>query len=85
MLDAPFPNPANSEAVLRWAARSSAPARLEIVDVAGRRVATVVEGGRADGLVRMSSWIPDGVASGVYFAVLSAGEESVVRRVVVAR
>ncbi|MGQ0720928.1 MAG: hypothetical protein ACT4PE_05050 [Candidatus Eiseniibacteriota bacterium] len=85
MLDAPFPNPSRGEAVLRWAARSAAPARLEIVDVTGRRVAVIVDQGRGDGLVRRASWIADDVAAGVYFAVLSAGEEFVVRRVVIAR
>jgi photosystem II stability/assembly factor-like uncharacterized protein len=85
MLDAPYPNPTREGAVLRWAARSDWPVRLEIVDVGGRRVATIVDGGRGDGLVRNASWLADGAASGVYYAVLRAGDETRTRRLVVAR
>jgi hypothetical protein len=85
LLDAPYPNPAREEAMLRWAARSDVPVRLEILDVSGRRVATVVDGGRGDGFVRTASWRAEGVAAGVYYAVLRAGEESTTRRLVIAR
>ena len=85
MLDPPRPNPVRDAAVFRFAARSDAPVRLDVYDVGGRHVASVAAGGRGDGVVRTATWIPDGAPSGVYFAVLRAGEERVSRKMVVAR
>ena len=85
MLDAPYPNPVADRTMFRFAARSEGTVSLEVFDVRGRRVASVSEQSRGDGIVKTAPWFVDDVPSGVYFAVLRTGEESVSRKVVVAR
>jgi hypothetical protein len=48
-------------------------------------VSRVAELPRGDGIIRVTSWLTDDVANGVYFAVLRAGEERVSRKLVVAK
>jgi photosystem II stability/assembly factor-like uncharacterized protein len=57
--------------------------RLEIVDVAGRRVATLVDEARSRGPHTVE--VPRNLASGVYFVRLSAPGDVRVTRVVIAR
>lgn len=85
MLDPPTPNPARDRTLLRWAARHEGRVALEVFDVAGRRVAALAEVSRGDGIVRTTPWLTDDVPSGVYFAVLTAGEAQKTRKLVVAR
>ena len=67
--------PVRGEATFELRAPSGAPARLEIFDVRGRRVATPFAG-IADGGLHAVHWAAAGVPGGVYFARLSAGGES---------
>ncbi len=83
MLDPPYPNPVGDRTVFRFAARTTAPARLDIFDVSGRKVSTVVEGSRGDGLVRMVSWSPEDLSDGVYLAILRAGDAKATQKVIV--
>jgi hypothetical protein len=85
MLDAPYPNPVKDQAMLRFAAKSDGPVSLAIYDVQGRLVSPVADLARGDGFVKTAPWFTDDVPSGVYFAVLKAGQESVSRKVVVTR
>jgi photosystem II stability/assembly factor-like uncharacterized protein len=85
MLDPPFPNPARDRAVLRFAAKSGGPVSLDVYDVRGRLVSRVAALDRGDGIIRAASWLPGEVPSGVYFAVLTAGDESRTRKIVVAK
>ena len=85
MLDAPYPNPVRDRTMLRFAAKSEGPVTLTIYDVQGRLVTPVTEMARGDGFVKTAPWFTDDVPSGVYFAVLKSAEESVSRKVVVAR
>ena len=72
------PDPVRSTAHFRFALRSSGWARLTIVDIAGREVATVMDGLLAAGPHDLP-WAPRG-APGVYFARLQAdGIHDVVR------
>ena len=85
MLDPPFPNPVRDGTWLRWAARASGPVTVDVYDVRGRLVNRVAAEPRGDGVIRATRWLTDDVTSGVYFAVLTAGEDQIVRKVVVAR
>ncbi|MDP6461950.1 MAG: T9SS type A sorting domain-containing protein [Gemmatimonadota bacterium] len=85
LLDSPRPNPATSEARLRYAAWHDGSVTLEIVDVAGRRQARIAEHASGDGIVRTASWLTDDAPSGVYFAVLKAGAKQTTRKIVLAR
>jgi hypothetical protein len=85
MLDPPLPNPVRGRAHLRFAAKHQGAVTLDIYDVRGRLVSRVAELPRGDGIIRVTSWLTDDVANGVYFAVLRAGEERVSRKLVVAK
>jgi hypothetical protein len=85
MLDAPWPNPVTDQATLRFAAKYAGVVTLDIHDVAGRLVSRVAEIPAGDGLIRMADWLTDDVPSGVYFAVLKAGEERISRKLIVTR
>jgi photosystem II stability/assembly factor-like uncharacterized protein len=84
MLDPPYPNPATHHTLLRFAAKQSGEATLDIYDAAGRRVETLAVL-PADGVVRMIAWRPKEVASGVYYAVLRTDMERTMRKIVLAR
>jgi hypothetical protein len=83
MLDPPNPNPVSTQTVLRFAARHAGPISLSIYDVQGRVVSRLAELSAGDGVVRRAPWFTDDVSSGVYFAVLSDGVQSVTRKLVV--
>ncbi len=83
MLDPPSPNPVRGETLFRFAARHEGPVTLELFDIRGRLVERIARADRGDGFIRTVSWSSSGLASGVYFARLRAGEETKVRRVVV--
>jgi len=86
-LDAPRPNPARAGATFGWSLPRGGAARLEILDLAGRRVATLADGAfGANRYVR--AWdLRDArgsrVAPGVYFARLSSADGMRLRRLVV--
>jgi hypothetical protein len=84
LLDPPYPNPATNQTLLRFAAKHAGNATLDVYDAAGRRVESLVSV-PADGVVRMVAWRPRDVAAGVYYAVLRAGTERVMRKVVLSR
>jgi hypothetical protein len=81
------PNPFNPETAFRFAVPQATQVKLEVYDLAGRHVRTLVDGlvqagwqtarwdGRSDGGAR--------VASGVYFCRLEAGTRELSRKVVV--
>ena len=74
-----YPNPFNPETTISFTLAESGSMHLSIIDVDGRRVRTLVEGARSAGLQEVS-W--DGLndqgrpcSSGVYLALLEAGEQ----------
>jgi hypothetical protein len=84
----PAPNPFARSATLRFSMRRAGRAVLEVFDTAGRRVARVLDLGLAAG-DHSAEW--DGRASsgavcptGIYFARLKLGAETVSRRLVLA-
>ncbi len=85
MLDSPFPNPVTDRTLLRYAAKSGAKVTLAVYDVQGRLVNDLADFESGDGIIRTTPWFTDGAPSGVYFAVLKSGEESISRKIVVTR
>lgn len=84
LLDPPYPNPARDAVLLRFASRLPGAATLTVYDVQGRAVAPATPV-RGDGLIRSLRWEPKDLPSGVYFAVLEAGEARAVRKLVLSR
>ncbi|HMB71569.1 MAG TPA: T9SS type A sorting domain-containing protein, partial [bacterium] len=79
-----FPNPARSATLFAFSLDRRAAARLEVFDVRGRRVATLVDEVLGAGEHRRE-WRLAGVPSGVYFYALSAAGRTESLKLVVAR
>jgi hypothetical protein len=78
----PAPNPVTSSSRLDFAMEEAGPVSIVVYDVAGRRVATVLEGQRPKGwnTIHLDS---SQMASGVYFLKMQTGMKSVARKFVV--
>jgi hypothetical protein len=72
------PNPARGEATIEYALHEAAPVRIEVLDMAGRRVATLEDGDRAAGTYRVP-WARAGgaVPPGLYFVRLQVAGRTV--------
>ncbi|MBZ0269917.1 T9SS type A sorting domain-containing protein [bacterium] len=85
MLDSPLPNPAQGRTTLRWAAHFDGAVTLEIYDVQGRRVESLQTLSRGDGIIRTTQWNAEQRPAGVYFAVVSAGDQRISRKVILTK
>ncbi len=83
-LGAAFPNPATGSTTIPFALDRPGPARLDVFDVLGRRVATLLDGPMGAGPHR-AGFETGGLPSGVYVVRLTAGERVAARRLTVAR
>jgi len=79
-----FPNPFNSQTVIRYEIASPGPVRLQVFDLLGRRVATLMDGFQQPG-AHAVLFDAAGLASGNYFYSLSTTQTQQVRRMVLAR
>jgi len=83
----PVPNPCRREAQVEFSLASAGSARVEVLDLSGRRVATLVAGALPAGR-RSVRWDRRGdngsrAASGLYFIRLVSGSESITTRLLV--
>jgi len=74
-LHAAYPNPFSGQATLRYDLPEAASVRLEIYDILGRRVATIVDTRRPAGF-HAAEWRAQHLTSGTYFARLTAGRHT---------
>jgi PKD repeat protein len=74
-----YPNPFNPSTTIVYGLARAGHARLEVFDVSGRRVAVLVDGNKGAGEHRQQ-WRPQGLASGVYFARLTAHGNTATQR-----
>lgn len=81
IFDTPYPNPARFSSNLVFYLPESAPTRLEIIDLLGRRIRVMVDEPLSTGPHRVS-FDRSGLASGVYFLVLTVGDHRAVQRIV---
>jgi len=82
-LPAPFPNPARSQATIRFEVRESQDVTLSLYNTLGEKVRTLVNGsrkGRQETKVDVSS-----LSSGTYFLRLRAGGQARTRRLTIVR
>ena len=85
MLDPPYPNPTSEQLLFRYAAKYDGQVSLDVYDVRGRRVDHIADHSRGDGVIRAVVWSARNLPSGVYFALLRAGEERKARRIVITK
>lgn len=88
LLDA-APNPFGDQTQVRWNLARNSHVQVDVFDVAGRRVTTLVDGARAvgPGAVRWTGSDTNGhtVAAGVYFVRMQAAGEMQTKRIVLVR
>ena len=81
-----YPNPFNSSTVLRYSVAKAARVRLDVFDILGRRVRTLVEEFQSAGTHDVTWDGRDAVgraaASGTYFYRLTTGEYSESRKMI---
>ena len=84
-----YPNPFNPETTVEFGLRDAQRVSLAVYDITGRQVATLVDGRREAGryAVRWTGRDDAGrqVASGVYLYRLTAGEQTVTRKMILLR
>jgi hypothetical protein len=85
-----YPNPAPSSTTIAFVLPFRAQARLEISDLAGRRVRTLIDGETLEAGPNEKAWdltdrTGSKVASGIYFYRLEAGEDVITRKMVVVK
>jgi hypothetical protein len=79
-----FPNPFNPATVIRYDLPRDSKVTLVIYDIVGRRVATLVDSFRQAGRYE-AAWSAEGMASGIYFYRLTAGDYTETRRLAVVK
>ena len=75
-----YPNPFNPSTTLVYSLEKPGHARLEVFDMSGRRVATLVDEDTSAGRHEIM-WRPAELASGIYFSRLTVGSETDTKRV----
>jgi titin len=78
-LEQNYPNPFNPSTTIAYSLPAGAQVSLKVVNIAGQEVATLVDGYQDRGIYRMT-FNGRRLPSGVYYAVLKAGEVTQVRR-----
>lgn len=74
-----YPNPFNAKTVISYALPITSDLRIEIYDIMGRVVETLVDGTKPAGMHRII-WDSGDNASGVYFYKINAGDFSEIRK-----
>jgi hypothetical protein len=74
-----YPNPFNAATTIEYALPHATVVRLEVFDILGQRVATVIDGPKPAGYHR-ARWNAAGLPSGIYFARLRAGNYTAIKK-----
>ena len=83
-LEQNYPNPFNPVTTIKYGLPEDAYVKVAIYNVAGQRVATLVNGEQQAGYHQVS-WDGKGMASGIYFYKLKSGEVTAIRKMVLLR
>jgi hypothetical protein len=76
-----YPNPFNVGTSIKFVLQYDAVVQLEIFDIIGARVETLIDGPLKAGR-HYCGWNADGLASGIYFYQLRVGDEGQIKRMV---
>jgi hypothetical protein len=81
-----YPNPFNPTTMLTYRLSKASDVRLEIFDVIGRKVASLVQARQSAGTYRVNfNAAQFSLASGVYFYRLTAGTQSATRKMILTK
>jgi hypothetical protein len=84
-LTAPAPNPTRGAATVRFGLESSQPATVALYDLLGRKRATLYEGTPAAHQMQTVRVETDRLPSGIYFVRLTAGAQTLTRRLTIVK
>ncbi len=76
-----YPNPFNPTTLIKYDLPVDCQVRLDVYNVVGQKVATLVDGQQKAGY-KVATWNAQDLASGVYFYKLTAGDYSSIRKMV---
>jgi hypothetical protein len=79
-----YPNPFNASTVIEYQLPATSNVTLEVYNVLGEKVATLFDGEQQAGY-KSVSWDASGVASGIYFYKLSAGDFTEMKRMMLVK
>jgi len=79
-----YPNPFNAQTVIQYQLPASSSVKLEVYNLFGQKVATLVDGQQEAGYESVS-WDASEVSSGLYFYKLTAGDFTEVKRMTLLR
>jgi len=79
-----YPNPFNAQTVIEYQLPVSASVKLEVYNLLGNKVTTLVEGEQEAGY-KSVSWDASDVSSGIYFYKLSAGDYTETMRMILVK
>ena len=79
-----YPNPFNSSTVIEFSLAKSDFTRLEIIDILGRTLSTLISGISSAGKHQIN-WVADRHTSGVYFCRLTVGKTTEIKKIVLLR
>jgi len=74
-----YPNPFNASTTINYSLPSDSDVQIEVYDLNGRCIATLVNGNRKAGRHKIT-WIPQNLASGVYFIRITSGNYTALRK-----
>jgi hypothetical protein len=83
-LEQNYPNPFNPTTTIRWQVAESGPQLLQVYDVLGREVATLVNEVKQPGTYTVQ-WDASGMESGMYFYRLAAGSKTETKKLLLVR
>lgn len=83
-LEQNYPNPFNPETIIRFAVRDPGRLLLEVYDVAGRKITTLLSGPMKAGQ-QQAIFKADGLSSGIYFCRLSINGFTATRKMLLVR
>ena len=77
-----YPNPFNSSTVIRFRLGDPAPVQLDIFNLLGQKIETLINSGMGSGEHEVA-WNAGKVPSGVYFYKLSVGNKTSVKKMTI--
>jgi hypothetical protein len=79
-----YPNPFNPQTVIEYSVPEVTRTSIKIYNVLGEKVETLVDRTESPGIYQIV-WNPEGIASGIYFIRLNAGQFNKIRKAVLLR